>query len=241
MYTTNISSQQQLLNSYLDVDSPTELINWTFGTSAEQAPFPVGGFQKKNKEDNNNYFVRHSKQEMHAYNRELAECDGWDECDMIYEENWKGEYHEVMFGPFDKTKAVSIFEKIKNINNLQYSITQGEWEETSSIHGKNGIKRTTGSNYHDEGYYYEYLSIENPLEQATNMSVDEWLEKMDMTECLDNDPFSGDESSSSDEEETNIQKKKPVKKRTPEKEKEFHDSIINARKQASKNYHNASK
>ena len=61
------------------------------------------------------YFVKHSKQEMHNYNHELVECNGWDEGDMIYEDNWKGEYHEVMFGPFDKTKAESIFEKIKNI------------------------------------------------------------------------------------------------------------------------------
>tara|TARA_B110000908_G_C10245591_1_gene448603 strand:+ start:365 stop:586 length:222 start_codon:yes stop_codon:yes gene_type:complete len=72
-------------------------------------------------------------------------------------------------------------------------MTQGEWEETSSIHGKNGLKRTTGYNYH--GYYYEYLSIENPLEQTTNMSVDEWLKKMDMEECLEKGPFSsGNES-----------------------------------------------
>ena len=142
------------------------------------------------------YYVKHCKQEMHDYNRELAECDGWDEMDMIYEDNWKGEYHEVMFRPFDKTKAESIFEKIKNIKNLHYSITQGEWEESSSIQGKKGIKRTTGCNYHNLGYYYEYLSIENPLEQATNMSVDEWLEKMDMTECLDKGPFS---SGSNDE------------------------------------------
>ena len=142
------------------------------------------------------YFVRHSKQEMHDYNRELAECDGWDEEDMVFEENWKGDYHEVMFGPFDKKKAESIFEEIKNKKNLHYSMTQDEWEETSSIHGKKGIKRTTGCNYHNLGYYYEYLSIENPLEQATNMSVDEWLEKMDMTECLDKGPFS---SGSNDE------------------------------------------
>ena len=131
------------------------------------------------------YFVRHCKQEMHDFNRELAECNGWEEGDMIDKDNWKGEYHEIMFGPFHKTKAQLIFQEIKDKKNLHYSITQGEWEETSSIHGKNGIKRTTGSNYHDEGYYYEYLSIENPLEQVTNMSVDEWLVKMDMTDCLE--------------------------------------------------------
>ena len=152
------------------------------------------------KEEDNYFFVRHSKQEMHAYNPELAECEGWDKSEMIYEENWKGEFHEVMFGPFNKTDATIIFEKIKNIKNLHYSITQGGWEKTSSIQGKNGLKRTTGSNYHDEGYYYEYLSIENPLEQVTNMTVDEWLEKMDMTECLDKGPFSSDsESTSSDD------------------------------------------
>jgi hypothetical protein len=180
-------------------------------------------------EKKTDYFVRHSKQEMHHYNRELAECDGWDEEDMIYEENWKGEYHEVMFGPFDKTNAKLIFEKIKSIKNNHYSITQGEWEETSSVHGKKGLKRTTGTNYHNAGYYYEYLSIENPRKQVTNMSVDEWLEKMDMTECLDkglsvsSDESSGNESSgnessgnessgdessgnesSGDEEETNV-------------------------------------
>ena len=132
-----------------------------------------------------NYFVKHCKQEMHDFNREFAECEGWEEGDMIDKDNWKGDYHEVMFGPFDKTKAESIFEKIKDIKNLHYSMTQGEWEENSSIQGKNGIKRTTGYNYHDEGYYYEYLSIENPLEQATNMSVDEWLKKMIMEECLE--------------------------------------------------------
>ena len=142
------------------------------------------------------YFVKHSKQEMHNYNHELVECNGWDEEDMIYEDNWKGEYHEVMFGPFDKTKAESIFEKIKNIKNLHYSVTQGEWEESSSIQGKKGIKRTTGYNYHDEGYYYEYLSIENPLEQATTMSVDEWLKKMYMEECLETGNSSSDESDS---------------------------------------------
>ena len=155
---------------------------------------------KANGQANNskNYYVRHCKQEMHDYNPELAECEGWEEGDMIYEENWKGEYHEVMFGPFDKNKAESIFEKIKDIKNLHYSMTQGEWEENSSIQGKNGIKRTTGCNYHNLGYYYEYLSIENPLEQATNMSVDEWLEKMDMTECLEKGLFSSGDSSSGD-------------------------------------------
>ena len=151
------------------------------------------------KEEDNYFFVRHSKQEMHSYNPELAECDGWDKSEMIYEENWKGEFHEVMFGPFNKTDATIIFEKIKNIKNLHYSITQDEWEETSSTHGKNGLKRTTGSNYHDEGYYYEYLSIENPLKLATNMSVDEWLEKMDMTECLDKGLSGSSDESSSDE------------------------------------------
>ena len=142
---------------------------------------------------NKNYYVRHSKQEMCNYNPELAECEGWEIADMIDIDFHKREYNEVMFGPFDKKKAESIFVKIKNIKNLHYSITQGEWEETSSIHGKKGIKRTTGSNYHDEGYYYEYLSIENPLEQATNMSVDEWLKKMDMEECLEKGLFSSDE------------------------------------------------
>jgi hypothetical protein len=141
------------------------------------------------------YFVKHCKQEMHDFDREHAECDGWEEGDMIDKDNWKGEYHEVMFGPFDKTKAELIFKEIKNIKNLHYSITQGEWEETSSIHGKKGFKRTTGSNYHNEGYYYEYLSIENPLEQATNMSVDIWLEKMDMSKCLETGSDSEDESS----------------------------------------------
>ena len=131
------------------------------------------------------YFVRHCKQEMHDFNRELAECNGWEEGDMIDKDNWKGDYHEVMFGPFDKTKAESIFWEIKNKKNLHYSMTQGEWEETLSIRGKKCIKRTTGFNYHNLGYYYEYLSIENPLEQVTNMSVDEWLVKMDMTDCLE--------------------------------------------------------
>ena len=145
------------------------------------------------------YFVKHCKQEMHEFDRELAECDGWEEGDMIDKDNWKGEYHEVMFGPFDKTKAELIFKEIKNIKNLHYSITQGEWEETTSIHGKKGFKRTTGSNYHNEGYYYEYLSIENPLEQATNMSVDIWLEKMDMSECLETGSDTEDESSDSED------------------------------------------
>ena len=149
---------------------------------------------------NKNYFVRHSKQEMFNYNPELAECEGWETADMIDIDFHKGEYHEVMFGPFDKKKAETIFVKIKNIKNLHYSITQGEWEETSSIHGKKGIKRTTGYNYHDEGYYYEYLSIENPQEQSTNMSVDEWLEKMAMTECLEKGLDSEDENSDSEDE-----------------------------------------
>ena len=147
-----------------------------------------------------NYYVKHCKQEMYDYDREFAECEGWDEQEMIYEENWKGEYHEVMFGPFDKTKAETIFEEIKNKKNLHYSITQGEWEESSSIQGKKGIKRTTGYNYHNLGYYHEYLSIENPLEQVTNMSVDEWLEKMDMTECLEKGTSSSDESIDSSDE-----------------------------------------
>ena len=151
------------------------------------------------KATNKNYFVKHSKQEMFNFDREYAECEGWEEGDMIDKDNWRGEYHEVIFGPFDKKKAKSIFRKIKDIKNLHYSITRGEWEETSSIHGKNGIKRTTGCNYHNLGYYYEYLSIENPLKQATNMSVDEWLEKMDMTECLEKGLFSSDENSDSDE------------------------------------------
>ena len=191
--------------------------------------------KKKTSNGNNYYFVRHSKQEMHFFDVEQAECDGWDECDMIYEENWKGKFQEVMFGPFNKANATIIFEKIKNIKNLHYSITQDEWEETSSIYGKLGIKRTVGSNYFSEGYYYEYLSIENPLKLATNMSVDEWLEKMDMAECLDKGTFS------SDEEETDIQTQKPIKTRTLKKAQEFHDSIRNARKQASKNHDRAIK
>ena len=32
------------------------------------------------------------------------------------------------------------------------------------------------------------------------MSVDEWLEKMDMTECLDKGPFNSDENSVSSDE-----------------------------------------
>ena len=50
-----------------------------------------------------------------------------------------------MFGPFDKIKAETIFEEIKNKKNLHYSITQDEWEESSSIQGKKGIKRTRKS------------------------------------------------------------------------------------------------
>ncbi len=159
-----------------------------------------GELPTMNNKANKNYFVRHSKQEMFNFDREYAECEGWEEGDMIDKDNWRGEYHEVMFGPFDKKKAESIFGKIKDIKNLCYSVTQGEWEETSSIHGKNGIKRTTGCNYHNLGYYYEYLSIENPQEQATNMSVDEWLEKMDMTECLEKGLDSEDENSDSEDE-----------------------------------------
>ena len=164
----------------------------TKGASAFKS-LKKSGAKKTQASKNKNYFVKHCKQEMHNYNSELAECEGWEIADMIDIDFHKGEYHEVMFGPFDKKKAESIFCEIKDKKNLHYSITQGDWEETVSIHGKKGIKRTTGYNYHDEGYYYEYLSIENPLEQATNMSVDEWLKKMDMEECLEKGLFSSDD------------------------------------------------
>mgnify|MGYP006081184417 CR=1 FL=1 len=173
------------MTSYLQEQKKTNQIQQTIinKSSENSGELPANITNKNN--DTKNYYVKHCKQEMHNFNREFAECEGWEEGDMIDKDNWKGEYHEIMFGPFHKTKAQLIFQEIKDKKNLHYSITQGEWEETSSIHGKNGIKRTTGSNYHDEGYYYEYLSIENPLEQVTNMSVDEWLVKMDMTDCLE--------------------------------------------------------
>ena len=121
---------------------------------------------QQRKDAKKEYFVKHCKQEMQCWNK-------------------NGEYHEIMFGPFNKTKAELIFSKIKNIKNLHYSVTQGCWKEISSFHGVKGIKRTTGCNYHNLGYYYEYLSIENPLKQATKMSVIDWLNKMDMTDCFE--------------------------------------------------------
>jgi hypothetical protein len=134
---------------------------------------------------NNSYFVRHSKQEMYNFNQSIAEQEGWIVGDIIEESDWKGDYHEAIFGPFNKSLAKLTFQKIKNIKNLHYSMTQDEWKVHTSIKGKKSIMRSTGCNYHDLGYYYEYLSIENPLEQATNMSVNEWLKKMDMEECLE--------------------------------------------------------